>query len=163
MPKTQLEVKEEKVDVHNKDGDPELGTVRVQEQKLQTPPYKPVAHLLGQVGYFQSNNIFSGVDPVNDGLFSTGLTLFATPKLGNKTNLITAIDGRIIRYFDHSNANYNLLRFKAGLRHQLTPKMFGEIGWNNQKLFIAKTGDRFLNENALHLALQRQDKISNNL
>lgn len=163
MPKTQLEAKEEKVDIHKKDGDPELGTLRVQEQKLQSPPYKPVAHLLGQVGYFQSNNIFSGVDPVDDGLFSTGLTLFVAPKLGNKTNLITAIDGKLIRYVEHSNANYNLLRLRAGLRHQLTLEMFGEIGWNNQKLFIAKTGDRFLNENALRLALQRQDKISNNL
>jgi hypothetical protein len=135
----------------------------VQEQKLQSLPYQPIGHLLGQVGYFQSNNIFSGVDPVEDGLFLSNLTLFVAPKLGNKTNLITAIDGKIIRYVDHSNANYNLLRLRAGLRHQLTPEMFGEMGWSNQKLFIAKTGDRFLNENALRLALQRQDKISNNL
>lgn len=41
--------------------------------------------------------------------------------------------------------------------------MYGEIGWYNQKLFSAKVGDRFLNENALRLALQREDKISDRL
>ena len=164
MPTTELKSKQKQVDVTQKKvGDPELGTLRVQEQKLQSPPYKPVAHLLGQVGYFQSNNIFSGVDPVDDGLFSTGLTLYAAPKLGKKTSLVTAIDGRLIRYVDHTNANYNLLRLRAGLRHQLTPEMYGEFGWNNLKLFGAKTGDRFLDENALRLAVQRQDKITNKL
>ena len=77
--------------------------------------------------------------------------------------MITAVDGKLIRYIDHTNANYNLLRLRAGLRHQLTPEMYGEFGWNNLKLFSAKTGDRFLDENALRLAVQRQDKITNKL
>lgn len=144
-------------------GDSELGTLRVQEQELQSPPPERIGHLFGQVGYFQSNNIFSGVDPVDDGLFSSGLTLLVAPKLGAKTSLVTAIDGRVIRYSNHSNANYNQLRLRAGIRQQLSPNMFGEIGWNNQQLFSSKSGDRFLNENALRLVLQRQDKISNRL
>lgn len=64
--------------------------------------------------------------------------------------MITAIDGRIVRYLNHSEVNYN----------QLTPRMYGEIGWYNQKLFSAKVGDRFLNENAVRLALQREDRIN---
>ena len=159
---SQVPSQKEGTDSQQAVGDPELGTLRVQEQ-LPPPPYEPVGHLLGQVGYFQSNNIFSGVDPVDGGLISSGLTLSVTPKLGAKTSLVTAIDGRVIRYLDRSDADYNQLRLRAGIRQQLTPSMFGEIGWNNQKLFSAKAGDRFFNENALRLALQRQDRITDRL
>lgn len=144
-------------------GDPELGILRLQEQKLQSPSSQPIAHLLGQVGYFQGSNIFSAVDAVDDGLFYTDLSFVIAPKLGKTTSLITAIDGGLVRYGEHERANYNKLRLRAALRQKLTPQMFGEIGWNNQYLFDAKTGDRFLNEHALRLSLQRQDRIANNL
>ncbi len=160
---SQVPLQKEGTDSQQAAGDPELGTLRVQEQELSPSPYEPVGHLLGQVGYFQSNNIFSRVDPVGGGLISSGLTLSVTPKLGAKTSLVTAIDGRVIRYLDRSDADYNQLRLRAGIRQQLTPSMFGEIGWNNQKLFSAKAGDRFFNENALRLALQRQDRITDRL
>ena len=162
-PTTKLEPEEKKLDVKQANSDVELGTLRVQKQKLQSPPAKKIGHLIGGVGYFQSNNIFSGVDPVDDGLISTGLTLLVAPKLGKKTSLVTAIDGRLIRYLDHSDVNYNQLRFRADIRQQLTPRMYGEIGWYNQKLFNAKVGDRFLNENAVRLALQREDRINDRL
>ncbi|MBD2308604.1 hypothetical protein H6G17_24340 [Chroococcidiopsis sp. FACHB-1243] len=144
-------------------GDPELGVLRLQEQQLQSPPDEPIAHLLGQVGYFQGSNIFSAIDAIDDRLFSTNLTFAIAPKLGSKTSLFTAIDGGLVRYSEHNRADYNKLRLRAILRQKLTPRMFGEIGWNNQYLFDAKTGDRFLNEHALRLALQRQDKITNEL
>jgi hypothetical protein len=144
-------------------GDPELGILRLQEQKLQSPPYQPIAHLLGQVGYFQGSNIFSVVDAIDDGLFYTDLTFAIAPKLGTRTSLVTAIDGGLVRYGEYEGANYNKLRLRTALRQKLTPQMLGEIGWNNQYLFDAKTGDRFLNEHALRLSIQRQDKIVNNL
>lgn len=162
-PITKLEPEEKKLDVKQANSDAELGTLRVQKQKLQSAPANKIGHLIGQVGYFQSNNIFSGVDPVDDGLISTGLTLLVAPELGKKTSLVTAIDGRLIRYLDHSDVNYNQLRFRADIRQQLTPRMSGEIGWYNQKLFNAKVGDRFLNENAVRLALQREDRINDRL
>lgn len=108
-----------KLDLTQANRDAELGTLRVQEQKLQSPPAKKIGHLLGQVGYFQSNNIFSGVDPVNDGLISSGLTLLVAPELGKKTSFVTAIDGIIIRYLDHSDVNYNQLRIRAGIRDSI--------------------------------------------
>ncbi|HEY9779657.1 MAG TPA: hypothetical protein V6D09_05920 [Leptolyngbyaceae cyanobacterium] len=163
MPTINLKPEENKLDVKQANSDAELGTLRVQKQKLQSAPAKKIGHLIGGVGYFQSNNIFSGVDPVDDGLISTGLTLLVAPELGKKTSLVTAIDGRLIRYLDRSDVNYNQLRFRAGIRQQLTPRMSGEIGWYNQKLFSAKVGDRFLNENAVRLALQREDKINDRL
>jgi hypothetical protein len=124
-------------------GDPELGVLRLQEQQLQSPPDEPIAHLLGQVGYFQGTNIFSAVDAIDDGLFSTNLTFAIAPKLGAKTSLFTAIDGGLVRYREHDRADYNKLRLRAILRQKLTPRMFGEIGWNNQYLFDAKTGVAF--------------------
>jgi hypothetical protein len=58
--------------------------------------------LLSQIGYFRTNNIFSGIDPVNDSLLSFGLTLWATSALGPKTALVTAVDGSLIRYLDQT-------------------------------------------------------------
>lgn len=161
IPTTQSPSKQGKTNTPQRDS--ELGTLRLQEQELQFPAPERVGYVFGRVGYFQSNNIFSGVDPVDDGLFSSGLTLSITPKLGAKTSLVTAIDGSVIRYTDRSDASYNQLKLRAGIRQQLSPNMFGEVGWNNQQLFSSKSGDRFLNENALRLALQRQDKISDRL
>ena len=150
--------------------DQELGNLRLREQEFQSP--KPevqlprlhsTAHLLARVSYFQTNNVFSGVDPVDGGLFSSGLTLWAAPALGSKTNLVAVIDGNIIGYLDQSQFDYNQLTFRTGIRQRLTPRMYGEIGWNNQQLFRVKQGDRFLNENAIRLALYRQDQLTNKL
>ncbi len=151
------------------DSDLELGNLRIREQellppqKVQSPRYQSTLRLIAQSGYFQTNNVFSGIDPINDGLLSLGLTLLAAPALGPKTALVTAIDGVLIRYVDQSESNYNQLRFRAGIRQQLTPRMYGEIGWTNQQLFRAGTGDYFLNEHAIRLAFQRRDQLTDKL
>ena len=165
-----LRVQERQVQPPQSQRDPELGTLRMRELELlpsnptvQSPRVQPTAHLLGQVGYFQTNNVFSGVDPVNDGLFSSGLTLWAAPVLGPKTNLITAIDGNLIRYVDQSEFNYNQFRLRAGIRQGLTSRMYGEVSWINQQLFRAGVGDRFLNDNSIRFALHRRDRLTNKL
>ena len=154
-------------------GDPELGTIRVRQLRLPPwqleaakfpPPQLPsTVYLFANIGYFQTNNIFSGVDPVEDGLISTGLTLLAVPSLGPQTDLVAAIDGRLIRYGGQSASNYNQLRFRAGVRQQLTSRISGEIGWNNQQLFDAEQGDRFLDENSVRLAFYRRDRLNSRL
>jgi hypothetical protein len=55
MPTTKLEPEEKKLDVKHANSDAELGILRVQKQKLQSPPAKKIGHLIGGVGYFQSN------------------------------------------------------------------------------------------------------------
>jgi hypothetical protein len=153
----------------------ELGIIRA--RPLRTPPEvpppqmeppqrrpQPVAYLLARSSYFWTNNIFSSVDPVDDGLIWTGLTLAAAPiRLGPQTFVNLSADGSIIRYIDQSLFNYNQLRFNAGLYQQLSSRMFGEIGWNNQQLFTAQTGDRFLNENSFRLLVGRRDFFSRRL
>ncbi|MGB3636408.1 MAG: hypothetical protein WBA39_02285 [Rivularia sp. (in: cyanobacteria)] len=147
------------------------------ERKQPPPPiekteekFKPVGYLLGRVGYFHTSNIFSSrTNPVDDGLIFSGLTLAVAPfKIGPKTYLNGSIDGNIIRYSDQSEFDYNQIRFNLGIYQQLTSKMYGEIGWNNQQLFYSKdskrfnfaSGDKFLNENSFRLSVGRRDPLA---
>lgn len=147
----------------------ELGTLRLREQEGQPPKLpvfpqvQPTVHLLAHVSYFKTNNVFSGVDPVDDSLISSGLTLWALPALGSKTDLSVAIDGNLFHYVERSQFSYNQLRFRTGIRQRLTPQIYGEIGWTYQQLFRASSGDRFLNENSIRLALRRRDRLTNKL
>ncbi|MEO1429244.1 MAG: hypothetical protein AAFV71_09305 [Cyanobacteria bacterium J06633_8] len=164
----------------------ELGTIRAvkvpmeaplppekkQPQPIEKPVqnFKPVGYLLGRVGYFHTSNIFSSrKKPIDDGLIFSGLTLAAAPfKIAPKTYLNGSIDGNIIRYSQQSEFDYNQIRFNLGIYQQLTTKMYGEIGWNNQQLFYSKnsdrfnfsSGDKFLNENSFRLSLGRRDALA---
>ncbi|BAY87220.1 hypothetical protein NIES267_67390 [Calothrix parasitica NIES-267] len=162
----------------------ELGTIIVQETPITAPnvpelkqpeikpvaTFKPVGYLLGRVGYFHTSNIFSSrKNAIDDGLIFSGLTLAAAPfKIAPKTYLNGSIDGNIIRYSKQSEFNYNQIRFNLGVYQQLTNKMYGEIGWNNQQLFYSKdsrrfgfaAGDKFLNENSFRLSLGRRDTLA---
>jgi hypothetical protein len=139
----------------------------------QPRPFQPVGYLLGRVSYFQTNNLFSSqVDPIQDGLIYSGLTLATAPvQLAPKTYLSGSVDGNVIRYVDQSEFNYNQVQFNANIYHQITPQMYTEVGWSNQQLFYARdsdrygfsSGDRFLNENAWHLSLGRRDQLSKKL
>lgn len=166
----------------------ELGTIVAEEvpippqpPELQQPPsiekpivkFKPVGYLLGRVGYFHTSNIFSSrTDAIDDGLIFSGLTLAAAPlKIGPKTYLNGSIDGNIIRYSEQSEFDYNQIRFNLGVYQQLTNRMYGEIGWNNQQLFYSKDGDRFnfesgdkfLNENSFRFSIGRRDPLARKL
>lgn len=139
----------------------------------QPRPFKPVGYLSGRVSYFRTDNLFSSqVDPIQDGLIFSGLTLATVPvQLAPKTYLSGSVDGNIIRYIDQSEFNYNQVQLNANIYHQITPQMYGEVGWSNQQLFYARdsdryrfsSGDRFLNENAWHISLGRRDPLSKKL
>ncbi|HEY9883261.1 MAG TPA: outer membrane beta-barrel protein [Thermosynechococcaceae cyanobacterium] len=150
--------------------DPELGCLPVQPLQPPSPARQPVVYLIGRLDYFRSSNVFSAVDPVDDGLLRPGLTLFTAPALGRNTYFIGAIDGNLIRYNTQSQINYNELQFRAGIFQRLSPTMFGEIGWTNQQLFIAGSkipglpiGTRFLNDHAVRLELSRRDQLNKRL
>ncbi|MEC4884284.1 MAG: hypothetical protein SAL70_23600, partial [Scytonema sp. PMC 1070.18] len=155
--------------------DPEFGKLILQEQPLeqvpQPPPVvvsKPLGFLLANVGYFQTSNIFSSaIDPQQDGLVYSGLTLVSAPiPIGSKTYLNGSINGNIIRYIDQSQYNYNQLRFNVSIYQQISSRMYGELGWSNQQFFYTKNGnsysagDRFLNENSVQLSFGRRDPLT---
>lgn len=138
------------------------------------PQFKPIGYLQGRVGYFNTSNIFSAKeDPKADGLMFAGITLASAYfPLGRKTFLNGSIDGSLTHYTNQSQYDYNQIRFNLGIYQQLSPRMYGEIGWSNQQLFYTKNGDspntfkagdRFLNETALRLSLGRRDPLSSKL
>lgn len=146
----------------------------VEQPPLPAQPvakFKPIGSLRGYVGFFATNNIFSSeVDPIQDGLVFSGLTLASAPlALGSKTYLNAGIDGNLIFYIDQSQFNYNQVRFYLSIYQQLSRRMYGELGWSNQQLFYAKdgdffsAGDRFLNENSVQLSLGRRDPLTQRL
>ncbi len=150
----------------------ELGVLRVRERKkpplqLQTtvpPHFQSVGYLLACFGYFQTNNIFSSIRPVDDSLFWSGLTLTSVPlSLGPKTSVLASVDGYLYRYVQKSRYNYNMVKFNAAIHQQLNQQMYGEIGWSNQKLFTAEKGVRFFDENSLNLKIGRRDALTRKL
>ena len=143
--------------------DPELGKLRLRELAAPPPPSKPAVYLLGGVGYFRSNNIFSGIDPIDDGLFRAGLTLLAAPSLGPKTSVFASVGGNIIRYGEQSLYDYDELNFNVGIRQQIGSRTYGELGWNNRQLFSHESGDRFLNDHSFYLELGRRDVLAKRL
>jgi hypothetical protein len=143
--------------------DPELGNLRLRELVEPSPPSQPTVYLQGRLGYFRSDNLFSGVDPIDDGLFNTGLRLVAAPSLGPQTTVFAGVGGNLIRYGNESQYDYNELRFDAGVRQQINKRTYGEVGWINRQLFDKKEGDRFLNDHSLYLALGRRDSLAKRL
>ncbi|WP_190376159.1 hypothetical protein [Leptolyngbya sp. FACHB-17] len=164
--------------------DPELGTLRIQERTvpeipiaLPNRPRQPSAYLLLRTDYFNSSNVFSDVEPISDGLLRTGLTFFYAPPIGSKTFLITSFDANLIRYGrlgqyrsingSIESLNYDELRLRAGIFHRITPRLSGEIGWSNQKLFTSArglqqffSGREFFGDNSFRVELSRQDTLS---
>lgn len=166
-------------------GDPELGTLRLQERTtpeppivLPTRPRQPSAFLAVRADYFKTSNVFSEVNSQDDALFRTGLSFFYAPPIGSRTFLISSIDANLIRYArlgqDHNSdgiffrsINYDELRLRIGVFHRITPRLAGEIGWSNQNLFTSGeglrhilSGERFFGDNSLRLELSRQDQLA---
>lgn len=154
-------------------GDPELGTLRLQERAnsqppiaLPTRPRQRSAFLSVRADYFKSSNVFSDVNPQDDALFRSGLSFFYAPPIGPRTFLITSIDANLVRY-NRLDVSYDELRLRAGIFHRITPRLSGEIGWSNQRLSNSRgdlrrlfNGERFFRDNSLRLELSRQDQIA---
>jgi hypothetical protein len=150
--------------------DPELGCLDFQ---APTAPggKAPTLYLIPRFDFFRSNNILSGVDPVEDGLVRPfALTLLALPQLGPNTYLVASADIGLSRYFKLSQFDYNELRLRAGIFQRLSPTMSAEIGWGNQQLFIASdrlpglpVGTRFLNDHGIRFEVSRRDQLAKNL
>lgn len=149
---------QEPLDAIDRQIDPELGNVRLRQQVAEAPP-QPTVYLQGRFDYFQSDNIFSEIKPIQDSLIRSGLTLWAAPQVGRNTYVIASVSGNLIRYADLSDFDYNELLLGASIYQQLSPRMYGELGWTNQQLFSVSYGDRFLNDHSLRLGVGRRDPL----
>jgi hypothetical protein len=150
--------------------DDDFGELPVRLLPPPPPPPPKWLFVTGQAGYFSTSNSFFTTTKIADQGIRTGLTLTALVPLGPKTYFSGAIDGNLVRNLTFSRQSYDELRVRAGILQQLSPRMFGELGWSNQKLYAAQnelrgilSGDRFLNENSLRLDLSRTDPIDQRL
>lgn len=149
--------------------DPELGCLRL-ESPVVTTTSAPVMYLLPRLDIFRSNNILSGLNPVQDGLIRPAISLLVLPALGSSTYLNASAEGALNQYFSLTQFDYSELKFKAGIFQRLSPSMSAEIGWTNQQFFISNSqifglsaGTRFLNDHSIRLELSRQDQLAKNL
>lgn len=144
------------------EADPELGVLQLRELELQlrrSPP-PPSVFLSAGMSYYKSDNILlDQIDPIDEQLISAQVLLLAAPRLNTRTSLLAAMEGSVIRYSDLTELDYNELEFRLGIRHFLSRRMYGEVGWSNQQLFEADGGDRFLNDHSLRLTLARRDPM----
>lgn len=149
--------------------DPELGCLRLQSPVI-TSTSAPVMYLLPRLDIFRSNNILSGLNPVQDGLIRPALSLLILPALGSSTYLNASAEGALNQYFSLTQFDYSEVKFKAGIFQRLSPSMSAEIGWTNQQFFISgnqifglSAGTRFLNDHSIRFELSRQDQLAKNL
>jgi len=144
------------------EGDPDLGILRLRERPLPKKKSKteiPV-FLVGNLGYIGNGNTLAGVDPVDDRLFRSGLSLIASPRLSKRTALIASVQGNLYRYNELSRLDYNELRLQTNLRHVFTRRLYGDLGWTHRQLFLQEKGDRFLYEHAAFVSLTRNDPLT---
>ena len=139
--------------------DPDLGRLRLRLQRVPPAERQPVLYFVPIINFSRSNNLFFGIDPVTDSMFSPGLLFWSNPKIGARTWASLSLDGNLTRYFKESQYDYNLVRFKAGVRQQLNRQMLAEVGWYNQQLFRTN-GDRFLKEDFFYAWLSRRDFLT---
>lgn len=142
--------------------DPELGRLLLREQPVTAvEPDQDVVFLQGRMDYFRSDNILLGnFDPVDDQLFRLNGSLLAVPNLGPQTQLVAAVGGGIARYVDLADLDYNTLELRAGIRQELSPRTYGELGWSNFQFFDREGGDRFLNDHSLRLSFAHRERFS---
>jgi len=149
--------------------DPDLGCFNIE---FPPPPRPKRVFLSAGVSYTQRTNVLAGIDPVNDGLFQTGLVLYGAPPIGSKTFVEFTAAANIIRYSQEVDFDYNDLFFSLGILQRLSPTMYLGLGWSNQQLFQANDnlanfdrpkGQRFLNDHSVRAELRRQDKLANRL
>lgn len=143
--------------------DPELGDLLL---RPVAPPRSssPVVFAIANVGYFRSDNILlDDVDPVEDGVFRTGLTLYARPEIADDTLLTAAVSGSLARYGELSRLDYNDLRMQVGLRHYFSNQLYASLGWSHRQLFDAEDGDRLLEDHSARLLVSWQENLADNL
>jgi Putative beta-barrel porin 2 len=152
---------------NSEQADSDLGEIKIiPTPKVKQPPQppQPDVQLLLRSSGFSSSNI-TGVDFLqrSDTVFINSATLLATPKLGAETRLIAGVSGGLARFATKDEYNYNYLNFNAAIQQRLTPKVYGQLGWVQDRLYSVSSDKRILLDDSIRLTIGRQDALSSNL
>ncbi|MGF1525023.1 MAG: MtrB/PioB family outer membrane beta-barrel protein [Leptolyngbyaceae cyanobacterium] len=176
--------------------DPELGAIRLRDPQIdselgilrlsplppavpdppnpatppapQEPPRRPFLYLSTYVSASSSDNVFLATEPrrLDDTFIRRGISLTAFPSIGPRTFLLASVDANFLRYQDFTASSYNELRFRAGIRHSFTNRVYGQLSWTTQFLFredfddrFFRLDERFFRRNGIELFLGRRDLL----
>ncbi|MGP1382056.1 MAG: hypothetical protein ACTS2F_00775 [Thainema sp.] len=156
---------EEAIDNQLRTADPELGVLilREREPSISRPQQEIPVFLSGKMSFFDTDNAFSGLDPVNDQFWQFGASISATPTIGQRTILIAEAEGTLVRYNDLAALDYNELSLQTSLWHVFASGLYGAVGWQNRQLFSENDGDRFLDEHSLQTRLFYREQLADDL
>lgn len=161
---TPVQSEETDVEEQLRTADPELGILILREREPSTsnPPQEIPVFLSGKLSIFDTNNAFSGLDPVNDQFWQFGASISATPTLGPRTLLIAEAEGTLVRYNNLTELDYNEFSLQTSLWQVFASGLYGEVGWQNRQLF-SNDGDRFLDEHSLQTRLFYREQLADDL
>ncbi|PZO49072.1 outer membrane beta-barrel protein [Phormidesmis priestleyi] len=142
----------------------EVGEIRILERPAVAERRQPDVQLLLRSSVFSSSNItsLSAFSPSDTVFINSGL-LLATPKLGETTRLIASAGGGLVRFANQGDSNYNLLNFNVAVQQRIAPGTYGQLGWVQENLYRADSGDRLLQDNSVQFILGRQDQLGQQL
>ena len=156
--------------------DPELGIIRLrnplQDSELgilrlrllpPPPPPRPYLFLSTYVSASSSNNVFLLDTPdegrISDNFIRPGLSLISFPAIGPRTNLLASVETNFLRYQNSTESSYDELRFRLGIRHSFSDRIYSQLNWSSQLLFDEGFDDQFFTNNSLELLLGRRDPL----
>lgn len=150
--------------------DPELGILRLQEGETNLRPatalpseeqYPRFSYgLQGQVGLVYSSNILGGQPSFDDYITQEGLSFTVVPQISRRTAVIAQLGGSWSQYGEFYGLDYRQFYSQVRVRHSLSERVYGEVGWQHQEYFEADGGDRFLKTNTFQASLVHQKPLS---
>ena len=146
--------------------DPELGILQLR-QIVPAPGRRPVVFLSTYVTASNSDNVFLVEDPIQgrfgDNFVRPGISLIAFPSIGPQTNLLVSAETNLLRYEEQNRSNYDELRFRAGVRHRFSDRVYGQLSFSSQLLFREGYTDQFFSNSGVELTLNRRDVLTQQL
>ncbi len=146
-------------------GDEELGILRLLQtaQAQLPPPAPPVAFLVGQIGYFSSDNAFRTDPSLSEQIFQTGLSLYIAPRLSERTSLYAIAETSLARYRNLEGVSYNTLETQIGLRQRLLPRTYAQIGWRNQQLYSPGYKEKLFSVNTVDTLISHRTILNSQM
>ncbi|NER80085.1 MAG: porin family protein [Leptolyngbya sp. SIO1D8] len=156
--------------------DPELGVIQLRDSLQDSelgilqlrpvppkPPFRPSVFLSSYVTASSSDNVFLVDDPIQgrfgDNFIRPGISLIVFPSIGPRTNILASVETNFLRYQEFSESSYDELRFRAGIRHSFSNRVYGQLSWSSRLLFDEGFDNQFFTSNGVEVFIGRRDPL----